>query len=370
MLRNFIRDRGTQITLGTFVATFVYAVLALGSVSHGPRGDFVPHLSITVALAPGARGPRRAHLLHPSRRDVDPAPAGHGRHRAGPVAWPIDAEVADRRCGPAVATSPGSSEAELLARMRGARRRACAAPTSRLSPVRGVLDARRHRGAGGRGHPAAAPARALRRGGPPIGPGLACRSRADGGRGPSNGAHATGAHRTLSQDLAFAIDQLVEIAIRALSPAVNDTFTALTCIDWLGDGLCKISGRWNPRRAHRDAQGYVRVIAAEPSYERLVDRSFDKIRQAGRGMPAVLIRQLEAFAKVMEYTHDGRAASGPAASGRHDPAVERRERARARRPRRRQTTLRRAGRDVVEARDGTRPRASHVTIAGTPGGPL
>ena len=51
ILRNFIRDRGTQITLGTFVATFVYAVLALGSVSSGSDGDFVPHLSITVALA-------------------------------------------------------------------------------------------------------------------------------------------------------------------------------------------------------------------------------------------------------------------------------------------------------------------------------
>ena len=48
-------------------------------------------------------------------------------------------------------------------------------------------------------------------------------------------AHVTGPNRTLAQDLAFAIDQLVEIAIRALSPAVNDTFTALTCIDWLGD---------------------------------------------------------------------------------------------------------------------------------------
>ena len=51
MLRNFIRDRGVQVTLGTFVATFFYAVLTLGSVSHGDRGDFVPHLSITVALA-------------------------------------------------------------------------------------------------------------------------------------------------------------------------------------------------------------------------------------------------------------------------------------------------------------------------------
>ncbi|MBV8429819.1 MAG: DUF2254 domain-containing protein [Solirubrobacterales bacterium] len=49
MLRNFIRDRGTQITLGTFVTTFVYATLVLISIgSHG--GRFVPHLSVTVAV--------------------------------------------------------------------------------------------------------------------------------------------------------------------------------------------------------------------------------------------------------------------------------------------------------------------------------
>ena len=52
MLRTFIRDRGTQLTLGTFVATFVYAVLALVSIGGpGPDGAFVPHISITVTLA-------------------------------------------------------------------------------------------------------------------------------------------------------------------------------------------------------------------------------------------------------------------------------------------------------------------------------
>ncbi len=52
MLRTFIRDRGTQLTLGTFVATFVYAVLALVSIGGpGPRGTFVPHIGITVTLA-------------------------------------------------------------------------------------------------------------------------------------------------------------------------------------------------------------------------------------------------------------------------------------------------------------------------------
>ena len=51
MLRNFIRDRGTQLTLGTFVATFVYSVLVLASVGSGSHGDFVPHISVTVTYA-------------------------------------------------------------------------------------------------------------------------------------------------------------------------------------------------------------------------------------------------------------------------------------------------------------------------------
>src|SRR6202050_3790980 len=51
MMRNFIRDVGNQMTLGIFVGTFVYSVLALGSITSSPHGDFVPHLSITVAEA-------------------------------------------------------------------------------------------------------------------------------------------------------------------------------------------------------------------------------------------------------------------------------------------------------------------------------
>jgi uncharacterized membrane protein len=113
-------------------------------------------------------------------------------------------------------------------------------------------------------------------------------------------AHITGPYRTLAQDVSFGIDQLVEICIRALSAAVNDTFTALTCIDWIGDSLCKVTGRWQPTRVYRDAAGAVRLIATETTYERLVQRAFEKVRQAGHGMPAVLIRQLDALAKIME----------------------------------------------------------------------
>jgi uncharacterized membrane protein len=112
-------------------------------------------------------------------------------------------------------------------------------------------------------------------------------------------AHVTGPHRTLVQDPVFAIDQLVEIAIRALSAAVNDTFTALTCIDWLSAGLGRVSGRILDEGIYRDSSGKVRLIEFDPSYDRIVNRAFDKIRQSARGMPAVLIRLIDSLGSIV-----------------------------------------------------------------------
>ena len=106
--------------------------------------------------------------------------------------------------------------------------------------------------------------------------------------------------------MSFGFDQLFRISICALTLAVNDPFTAMTCIDWLGENLCKIVAGWHPARVHRDAQGYIRVITAELADHRLVQRSFEKIRQSSLGMPAVMIRALEALARIMtETTSDG-----------------------------------------------------------------
>jgi uncharacterized membrane protein len=115
-------------------------------------------------------------------------------------------------------------------------------------------------------------------------------------------AHVTGPHRTLMQDPVFAIDQLVEIAIRALSPAVNDTFTAMTCLDWISSGLSRISGRDFSERVYRDDEGRIRLIGADWSYQKMVNRAFDKIRQAARGMPAVIIRILDSLDAVVDAT--------------------------------------------------------------------
>jgi uncharacterized membrane protein len=112
-------------------------------------------------------------------------------------------------------------------------------------------------------------------------------------------AHIVGPNRTLAQNPGFAIDQLVEVAIRALSPAVNDTFTALNCIDWLGDSLCRVAAAGLPNGVHRDSAGHVRIIEAVITFERLVKGATDKVRQAGAGIPAVLIRQLENLGKLL-----------------------------------------------------------------------
>ena len=116
MLRNFIRDRGTQLTLGTFVATFVYCVVVLVSIGPGDRGDFVPHISITTAFGLVLDRSRGADLLHSPHHHPDPAAAGDRRHRQRSGAGRGGAE---RRPAAVARTEPeqGPSLDELLARI-------------------------------------------------------------------------------------------------------------------------------------------------------------------------------------------------------------------------------------------------------------
>ena len=295
MLRNFIRDRGTQVTLGTFVATFVYATLVLVSIP-GPLKDgrqFVPHLSLTVsvALVAASMGVLIYFINHIATSIQLPQVIAS---IAGDLSRAIDAER-----GGGGTLEAGPSVAELLARLR-------TGGGTVPAPASGYLQFIRHKTLVGLATETGAVVRLLYRPGHFLVEGHPIAivwpaQAADAVTRELRRAHVTGPIRTLTQDLAFAFDQLVEIAIRALSPAVNDTFTALTCIDWLGESLCKVSTRWHPTPVHRDSFGYVRVITAHVSWDGLVERAFEKIRQAGRGMPAVMIRQLDALTKIMQY---------------------------------------------------------------------
>jgi uncharacterized membrane protein len=297
MLRNFIRDRGTQWTLGMFVATFVYAMLDLVAVGSGPHGDFVPHVSITVVLALTMADvgvliyfihhvavmiqlPQViAGIAHDLTEAVENEMRSQGGRAHSRTAPEVEVLRAMMERGGGVVTAPESGYLQFVRR-------------SMLIDLAIEHDAviKLHHRPGHfvvRGHPfltvwpaetAADIERWLRR------------------------SHITGPHRTLSQDVAFAVDQLVEIGIRALSPAVNDTFTALTCIDWLGASLCRIARDWDPDPICRDSDGLVRLILAPISYERLVERAYEKVRQAAAGMPAIMIRQLDSLVLITRST--------------------------------------------------------------------
>jgi len=304
MLRNFVRDVGNQVTLGVFVATFVYSVLALGSIASDSHGKFVPHLSIAVSegllfvdvfvliyfihhIAKSIQLPEviagiARSLLHAI--DVEFPEHTSDGHTAREVDQ-IDngrsvselLQAIDERGGVIPANASGYLQFVGYAQLVEIAARVDAVIRLNHRPGHFVVAGRPLATVWPRGA-ASQVALAL------------------------DEAHVTGPHRTLMQDPVFAIDQLVEIGIRALSPAVNDTFTALTCIDWLSAGLSRVSGRALTEGVYRDGFGRVRLIESAPSYERMVNRAFDKVRQAARGMPAVLIRMMDALTAIVEQT--------------------------------------------------------------------
>jgi uncharacterized membrane protein len=234
MLRNFIRDLGTQLTLGVFVATFVYSLLALGSISSGGNPDFVPHLSITVALVLllADLGVLIYFIHHVAVSiQLNEVVASIGRDLAQAMdEWltPLQGEILQHDMLDVIRRDLGAGAVVQAARTGYLQ----AISHSRLVDLASEFDAvivLLHRP----GH-FLVDGRPLARVYPA--------SAAPGVLRSLDRSHIAGPHRTLTQDPVFAIDQLVEIAIRALSPAVNDTFTAITCIDWLTAGLCRLSG--------------------------------------------------------------------------------------------------------------------------------
>jgi uncharacterized membrane protein len=112
-----------------------------------------------------------------------------------------------------------------------------------------------------------------------------------------------GDSRTRRQDIEFALYQVVEIGLRALSPAINDTFTGLTCVDWLTAALTTLGAEPPQTGGLAGRDGRLRVFEPPLHFERLVKASYDLIRQAGSANPAVVIRLLDGLA-VLAATVD------------------------------------------------------------------
>lgn len=301
LLRNFMRDTTTQTVLGTFVATFLYCLLVLRTIRRADEIVFVPHLSVTlgVLLAVVSVGMLIYFIHHVSvsiQTNEVVARVGTELIKGIDRLFPENVGLG----APRIPTEP--PDAGFLDTFGREARPVCSAGEGYLQFVDGdalmalateedVVIRLEQRP----GHYVVA-ARPL----VSVWPGHRVTDQlAD----RVNSAFALGHERTPNQDIEFGVDQLVEIAIRALSPGVNDPFTAMTCVDHLGSALCRLARRDMPSPYRHDTRDQLRIISPVFTFPDVTDTAFNQIRQYGRSSTAVTIRLLETIAGVAGSAH-------------------------------------------------------------------
>jgi uncharacterized membrane protein len=291
LLYRFLQDWVTQVTIGLFMGTFVYVCLVFLVTHQDSQSKFIPQISLItswllVVLSFGFLV-YYSHRIASSIQNPDMIGAivddlyvaAGGAHVSGPGegtgAVPDDTAILRQAETGAIVPCPRSGYLQHVDHVSlvAAARAADALIVLKFRPGQFVL----------RGEPLAAVVP------PDSTPGL--EAAVDHGI-------RIGRHRTLTQDSEFGIAQVVEIAIRALSPAVNDTYTGVACVDWLADALLTLAERPPLEGNWYDTGGTLRVWMPPVRLERLVKLAFDQIRQASTTTPAVLIRQLDAIRRL------------------------------------------------------------------------
>ena len=301
LLRNFMQDKGNQIVLGTFIATFIYCLLVLRSVHSAGEEVFVPDLAVNfgLVLALTNLGILIYFIHHVSasiQADRVVAAVYQDLEKHMQRLFP---EAAERECRESSCDDTGDGSAEdnydstcdLVAPRSGYLQ---AIDIESLLTMAAENDAliRIHRRPG-KFVVADEPLATVQS--------VSCCDEALAE--VLVRAFIFGTQRTPEQDAEFTIDQLVEIAVRALSPGINDPFTAIACIDRLGAALCGLANRAFPSPYHYDSEGSLRVIAPAATFAGFANTAFDQIRQYGRASAPVTIHLLETLTTVARQAH-------------------------------------------------------------------
>lgn len=297
LLTNFMNDTGNQITLGTFMATFVYCLLLLGTIHGAAHGTvaFVPHLSLLFAMTlAGASLAALIYFIHHITESL------HVSNVVGNVARELDQALADhaersdaaRELPPAYLPADFSDTAvPVRARSQGYIQNLMHG-TLVGQAARHDLVLRQARGPGD----FAAIGQVLLWAWPAtrIDDDLAARL---------SGAYAFGRQRTQSQDIHFLVNELIEVAARALSPGINDPYTAMGCLDWLSTALIKLAAN-DPLPGHRfDSDQHLRLWVPALNFETLAQSVFDQLRPYFAGDRNAAIHLLDTLGEIGDLLH-------------------------------------------------------------------
>ncbi len=307
LLQNFMRRPGSQIVLGTFLATFIFSLLVLRSVQITDEAAVIPHLSVTVAvgLALASVGVLIFFIHHIATAIQADTIISH-------VYNDLVASI-DRIFPEQIRTSTTPDTAPLPDQ-----------PISDIADRQGLEENGVPVRSSSTGYLQAVDAKKLltvaiehdlvillhhRPGHFVIQNQLVATFYPSPTNVDPKKLHShvcecliLGQERTSEQDVEFAMLQLVEVAVRALSPGINDPHTAIRCVDWLAAALCQLSRRGLPSPYRRDESGRTRVIADPPSIADLIDAAFHQIRQASAGKPDLYIQLIDCMRVIAEQT--------------------------------------------------------------------
>ena len=276
VLRTFLRDRQTQLSLGVFVATFVYAVMVLRTVDSSDDALFVPALATTagVVLLLVSVGVFVAYIHHVATAiQVSSLIRAVGDETRA---------VIERRLPVGERTSAGPPVVDLP-------------PTARQvsSPTYGLVTSVDEQALVTAAHSAGVVLVLRAELGQFVPEGAPLLDvHGDGqldGRAVVGSVHL-GKDRTMEQDVAFGFRQLVDVAERALSPGINDPTTAVQALDELHDLLRRLATRPLPDGVHRDADDRVRLLTPAPRFEDFLVLALDEVDHYGEDASQVQTR--------------------------------------------------------------------------------
>jgi len=290
----FVRDRVTQWTLGIFLGTFSYCMAALPAARAFPK-PFAPVVTVLGAM-----------LL-----------------ALACVAWllffihHISQAITVNHIVERISTETVSMIDEMMPHPRRHSRVAAGDPpdfstwqTPIVSDVSGYIRFIDTKRLVATAKSYSVKVRVLRRVGHFVPAGIPLLNVYKGQRLPAEGiaelrgAFDFGPTRTLQQDVEFGVLQIVDIALKAISPAVNDPSTAICCVDHLSRILIRFASREPPEPLLYDPPGVVRVSIDWSNFGRMLDSAFEQIRMYSRTDVAVSLRLLRALGDIATTTPD------------------------------------------------------------------
>ena len=297
VLRNFMRDPANQVVLGVFVGIYIYCLLVMRNISSGNNEAFVPALAVLGGIVLALVGIAVfiffihhiatsiqaeeiiASIMRDTVKVIDRLFPQELGEEADLAAEQLESTQTELTWQPVPALTTGyiqTVDIEVLlafAREQGAV----------LRMEYGVGDFATE------GRPLAS---------------LAVEQAPDKVTIQAlNRIYAIDGYRTTDQDVLFGIRQLVDIALKALSPGINDTTTAVACIENLSVILQRCAAR-RIESPYRFDHGELRVIAQGPTFERLIALAFDQILENAEGNTEIITRMLTAIGQVVEVARN------------------------------------------------------------------